>query len=62
MIAFHRLLIATAIVFCLGLAVWMISSFRNDGAAGMLVLGISFAIAALGLSYYLKHLDRFLRR
>ncbi len=62
MIAFHRLLIATAIVFCLGLAVWMISSFRNGGATVMLVLGISFAIAALGLSYYLKHLDRFLHR
>ncbi|HEX9729916.1 MAG TPA: hypothetical protein VGA37_15575 [Gemmatimonadales bacterium] len=62
MIVFHRLLIATAIVFCLGLAVWMVVSFRTDGAPLMLVLGISFGVAALGLSYYLKHLDRFLHR
>lgn len=62
MIFFHRVLIATAIVFCLGLAVWMIAAFRSDGLLLSLVLGISFGVAALALSYYLKHLERFLHR
>jgi hypothetical protein len=62
MITFHRFLIATAIVFCLGLAVWMVAAYRADGQVLMLVLGVSFGIAALALSYYLKHLDRFLHR
>ncbi len=62
MITFHRFLIATAIVFCLGLAVWMVAAYAADGPAVMLVLGISFGIAAVGLSYYLKNLDRFLHR
>ncbi len=62
MIAFHRFLIATAIIFCLGFAIWMIDAFRGDGATVSLVLGVSFALAAIGLGYYLKHLDRFLHR
>lgn len=62
MIAFHRFLIATAIVFCLGLAVWMFSAYGTGGGTGLLILGVSFGIAALVLGYYLKHLDRFLHR
>lgn len=62
MIAFHRFLITTAIIFCLGLAIWMIDAFRGDGAMTFLVLGVSFGLAAIGLGYYLKHLDRFLHR
>ena len=62
MIVFHRLLIGTAIVFCAGLSVWMIAAFRDSGPALFLVLGVSFAAAALGLAYYLKNLNRFLHR
>lgn len=62
MIPFHRFLIATAILFCLVLAVWMFAAFRQEGGAVVLVLGVGFAAAAVGLSYYLKHLDRFLHR
>jgi hypothetical protein len=62
MIGFHRFLIATAILFCAGLGVWMLSAFWDNGSVVLLVLGISFGIAALGLSYYLRNLERFLRR
>ena len=62
MIGFHRFLIAAAILFCLVLAVWMLAAFRNDGGGLLLALGIGFAAAAVGLSYYLKNLDRFLHR
>ena len=62
MIGFHRLLIGTAIFFCAGLGVWMLSAYWGNGSMVMLVLGISFGIAALGLSYYLRNLERFLKR
>ena len=62
MIAFHRFLIGTAIVFCAVFAVWSIVAFRSSGGALPLVLGAVFALAAAGLSYYLKNLRRFLGR
>ncbi len=62
MIGFHRLLIATAIFFCAGLGVWMLSAYWGNGSGVMLVLGISFGLAALALSYYLRNLQRFLKR
>ena len=62
MIAFHRVLIGTAIVFCAVFALWSIVAFRSSGGALPLVLGVTFALAAAGLSYYLKNLRRFLGR
>jgi hypothetical protein len=62
MIAFHRLLIGTAILFCAGFSVWAIVAFQANGGALPLVLGVTFALAAAGLSYYLKNLRRFLGR
>jgi hypothetical protein len=62
MIAFHRLLIGTAIVFCAIFAVWAIVAFRTTGGALPLVLGVTFALAAAALAYYLKNLRRFLGR
>lgn len=62
MIPFHRFLIGTAILFCAGFAAWALAAFRADGAATMLALGVAFAAAAAALIYYLRHLDRFLRR
>jgi hypothetical protein len=62
MIAFHRFLIATAILFCGGFAVWALVAFRADGGALPLVLGVVFGLAAAGLFYYLKNLRRFLGR
>ena len=62
MIAFHRFLIGTAILFCAIFAVWSIVAYRADGGAVPLALGIGFAAAGAGLGYYLKNLGRFLGR
>jgi hypothetical protein len=60
MIAFHRFLISTAILFCLGFAAWSILAFEARGGMGTLVLGVGFLLAAVGLGYYLNRLGRFL--
>lgn len=61
LIPFHRLLIATAIAFCGGFAVWQLFAFRARGSALDLLIALAFAAAALGLAYYLRHLSRFLQ-
>ena len=62
MIAFHRFLIGTAILFCAGFALWALSAFRADGGALSLALAVAFALATGALAYYLKNLRRFLGR
>jgi len=62
MIPFHRLLISTAIAFCAGFAGWAAWSYRESGDALTLVMALAFAIAAVALTYYLRHLNRFLGR
>lgn len=60
MIAFHRALIATAILFCAVFAAWSFLRFRADGGLLMLILGLAFTAGAAALVYYLRHLRRFL--
>ena len=55
MIPFHRILITTGIVFCGGFALW--SLWR-----GQMALGIGFAALGVALTYYLRHLRRFIGR
>lgn len=55
MIPFHRILIATGILFCAGFALWSI--WR-----GQMILGIGFGALAAALAYYLRHLRRFIGR
>ena len=55
MIPFHRVLITTGIVFCAGFALW--SLLREQ-----IVLGIGFVVLGVGLTYYLRHLRRFIGR
>jgi len=62
MIIFHRFLIGTAIVFCAGFAVWTFLNSRSSGSTGAMLLSLAFGVAAIGLSYYLKNLKRFLHR
>lgn len=62
MIAFHRFLIATAILFSVLFAVWAFAAFRAQGGSGLFLLGAFFVAAAAALAYYLKNLDRFLHR
>ena len=62
MIPFHRFLIGTAILFCAGFAIWSLRAFGSTNSSSQLVLGVTFALAAAALTYYLKNLRRFLRR
>jgi hypothetical protein len=62
MIAFHRFLIGTAILFCAGFSLWALLAFRANGGTMALVLGVTFALGTIGLAYYLKNLRRFLGR
>lgn len=62
MIAFHRFLIGTAILFCAGFTAWALLVFRATGGAVALALGITFAVCTVALGYYLKNLRRFLGR
>lgn len=62
MIPFHRLLITTAIVFCGGFAAWAAWHYRQSGELLMLLTALAFAVAAVALGYYLRHLRRFLGR
>ena len=55
MIPFHRVLITTGILFCAGFAIWSI--WR-----GAMALGIGFGALGVGLTYYLRHLKRFIGR
>lgn len=60
LIWFHRLLIGTAIVFCLGFATWEILAWRRTGGAGLLVLAGVFVVAAIALAIYLWNLMKVL--
>lgn len=62
MIIFHRFLIGTAIIFCALFAAWCLVTYNAGATMTHLGLGIAFAIATVALSYYLKHLNRFLGR
>jgi hypothetical protein len=62
MIPFHRFLITTAILFCVGFAAWGFVAYRAGGAGADLGFAIAFALAGAALGYYLKNLNRFLHR
>lgn len=59
LIAFHRFLIASAILFCFGYAAWELVHFWVAGGSGSLVLGLVFVILGVLLSVYLARLRRY---
>jgi hypothetical protein len=61
-ITFHRVLIGTAILFCLGFAMWAGFAYRGGAGTGSLALALGFGAGGLALAYYLRHLNRFLGR
>jgi len=60
LIAFHRFLIAAAILFCLGFGLWELLAARDGGEVGALALALIFTLLGIGLIVYLMHLGRFL--
>jgi hypothetical protein len=61
LIAFHRFLIATAILFSLGFAVRQFTAFQATGNGWALASALLLGIVAVALVYYLIHLRDFLR-
>jgi hypothetical protein len=61
LITFHRVLIATAIVFCIGYGVWEGWHYLQDREPLRLVLAAGAFAAATVLSVYLRRLRRILR-
>ena len=62
MIAFHRLLIATAIAFCAAMILWELAAWRAGAGGAALAIAGGFAVGGVALSYYLINLRRFLHR
>ena len=62
MIPFHRFLITTAILFCVGFAGWAFVAYHGSGATTDLAFGVAFVAAGAALGYYLKNLNQFLHR
>lgn len=62
MIPFHRLLISSGIVFCVGFALYSGWDYRQSRSVGALIVAVVFAAAAVALTYYLRNLKRFLGR
>ena len=60
LVGFHRFLIASGILFCLGFATWEAVRFQAGAGPGSLALSLLFGVLGLGLVYYLVNLRRFL--
>lgn len=62
LIGFHRVLIGSAVLFCLLFGGMSGADFLRDGGSRSLVIALVFGGGALLFGYYLLHLDRFLGR
>lgn len=62
LIGFHKVLIASGILFCLGFGGWRLAAFLRDGAGADLLVVTASALAAAGLGVYLAKLDEILDR
>lgn len=60
MVAFHRLLISAAIVFCAGFAVWGWHEYQASHTTWALASALAFAAFAVGFAVYLANLKKFL--
>ncbi|HUH13961.1 MAG TPA: hypothetical protein VMK65_12680 [Longimicrobiales bacterium] len=59
LIGFHRLLIAAAILFCYGFAVWEL--YRISVAGGSATLAAVFIVLGTALAFYLYRLRSILK-
>lgn len=61
LVSFHRVLILTAIVFCLGFAGWELRAYRTGGDVDAMLLSAVFGLLGIGLTVYLARLASFLK-
>lgn len=62
LIAFHKVLIASAVLFCALFGAWQLAAHFEGADLTSLLVGVVFLAAAAGLGVYLARLDRFLDR
>lgn len=62
LVAFHRLLIGSAVLFCAGFGLWQGVAFLRGAGLVSLAVAAGFLAAAVALGWYLARLDRFLGR
>lgn len=62
LVAFHKLLIGSAVLFCAGFGLWQAVAYLQGAGGVSLAVAAAFLVAALALGYYLARLDRFLGR
>lgn len=62
LIGFHKVLITTGILFCLGFGGWRLAAFLGGGGAGELAAVAASALAAVALGVYLAKLEEILDR
>lgn len=60
LVGFHRFLIVTAILFCVGFGVWELNAATEGDGAQEAVVGSVFLVLGVGLVVYLRRLTRFL--
>ena len=60
LLPFHRVLIASAIVFCAGFSLWELMRYSSGGGTTELVTGLVFAVLAGALIVYFWHMRRIL--
>ena len=60
MINFHKVLISTAIVFCLGFAAWSGWAYGQSGQFWAGFSAVGFGVATVAVVFYLRNLKRFL--
>ena len=58
LISFHKFLIATAIAFCFGFAIWELMTWWVGRTEGTLALGLTFVVLGAVLCAYLAKLRR----
>ena len=62
LIGFHRVLIGSAILFCLLFGGFSGASYLREGGITALILALAFGAAGVLLAVYLRHLNRVLGR
>lgn len=60
MINFHKVLISTAIAFCVFFAIWGWREYQTTHTTWDLVSAVAFGVFAVGFAVYLRFLRQFL--